>query len=333
MPRVGQNPLKWVDEVHRPKEITVTTIVHIPFLGGYWTKSLDVLKLCLESMRESTELPFDLMVFDNASCAKVKDCLLDLYRQNEIQYLTLSERNVGKVGAWNFLFAAAPGEVVSYTDSDVFFLPGWLEASMNVLETFPEAGMVSAQPGFGPLCQRRLNTLLAARRSPSVTIREGNDLIPEAYLVALHVGLGDREDQIKRENLRNRKDVFLTRGSTTASLSASHFQFTTTREVLTRIPPLKAKRGLGDVGQLDKALDDTGFWRLSTTDYLVHHMGNRVPDLQGELPWVFTPKSTSKIGSNPGSGSPLARFLENGTIRHFLKRINVWSYNLLYDRS
>jgi len=325
--------MKWTEHVDRPESITATTIVHIPMLKGYWEKSLEVLKLCLQSMRQGTTLPFDLMVFDNGSCVEVQDYLFDLRQQGEIQYLTLSETNIGKIGAWNFLFLAAPGEIISYADSDVFFLSGWLEASIRLLQTFPEAGMVTAQPGFGPLCHRRRNTVAAARKSSSITIEEGIDLIPDEYVIALHRGLGQKKEMNRKHQHTNRKDIVLTRGSTSASVSASHFQFTTTRKVLRTVFPLKATKPMGDVGQFDAELDQAGFWRLSTTDYLVHHMGNRAPDLREELPWVFTPKSTSEIESSPGSVSPLARFLENGTVRHFLKLINVWSYNLLYNRS
>ena len=41
-------------------------------LERIYAKTLDVLKVCMESMRKDAGLPFDLMVFDNGSCAEVR---------------------------------------------------------------------------------------------------------------------------------------------------------------------------------------------------------------------------------------------------------------------
>jgi len=46
--------------------------------------------------------------------------------QQEIQYLVLSDKNLGKGGAWNQIFGGAPGEIIVYSDSDVLsILDGW----------------------------------------------------------------------------------------------------------------------------------------------------------------------------------------------------------------
>ncbi len=144
--RKGQNPAKFVKSVPRPERITVALLNYIPFLSGFYAETLDVLKVCLESMRKEAGLPFDLMVFDNGSCAEVRDFLIGEKDAGRIQYLILSEKNMGKGGAWNVIFAGAPGEIIAYTDSDVLFSPNWLSRSVEMLETFPNVGMVTARP-------------------------------------------------------------------------------------------------------------------------------------------------------------------------------------------
>jgi glycosyltransferase involved in cell wall biosynthesis len=332
MPRVGQNPMRWVKDVHQPEKVTVTTIVHIPYLEGYWAQSLEVLKLCLQSMRENTQIPFDLMVFDNGSCVEVQDYLLSLRRKGDIQYLVLSEHNIGKAGAWNVLFSAAPGEIISYTDSDVYFLPGWLEASLEVLEAFPEAGIITAQPIVGPLSPARSSTLEAAQKDPTISIREGNGLVPEKYVDALRKSLGETPEAFEHR-VRGRRDVLLSRGTVSAYVSASHFQFTTFGQVLRSVLPLETTIPLGDDDlQLDYGLLQAGFWRLSTTEYLVHHMGNRLPDFQNELEWVRTeniaPKMTFKR-----KHSHRAKFSQKNFVRRILKYLNTVSYSLLYEET
>ncbi len=144
--RVGQNPAKSIDHVPKPTRVTAAVITYIPFLSGYYAHSLDVLKACLGSLWENTEPSSDLMVFDNASCPEVRAFLLDAHEQKRIQYLVLSDKNIGKGGAWNFIFQAAPGEFIAYADSDILFSAGWLKRSLEILEAYPEAGMVTARP-------------------------------------------------------------------------------------------------------------------------------------------------------------------------------------------
>jgi len=121
--RKGQNPAKFVNQVTKPEAVTVALLNYIPFLSGFYAEALDVLKVSLESLRADPGLPFDLLVFDNGSCADVRDFLIGEKEAGRIQYLMLSEKNLGKGGAWNIMLAGAPGKIISYTDSDVLFYP------------------------------------------------------------------------------------------------------------------------------------------------------------------------------------------------------------------
>ncbi|HLO14894.1 MAG TPA: glycosyltransferase family A protein, partial [Anaerolineales bacterium] len=138
--RKGQNPAKFVKDVARPQRITAALLNYIPFLSGFYAETLDVLKVCMESMKKDAGLPFDLMVFDNGSCPEVRDFLVKEKEEGRIQYLILAEKNMGKGGAWNVMLAGAPGEIIAYTDSDVLFSPKWLSRSVEILETFPNVG-------------------------------------------------------------------------------------------------------------------------------------------------------------------------------------------------
>ncbi len=50
--RVGQNPAKYVKTVARPERITVAVLNYIPFISGFYSEALDVLKVCLNSARK-----------------------------------------------------------------------------------------------------------------------------------------------------------------------------------------------------------------------------------------------------------------------------------------
>ncbi len=327
MPRTGQNPMRWASQIAAPAPLTVATMVHIPELHGYWTESLEVLELSLTSLLQTTPRPFELVVLDNGSCTEVRQRLLQRYAAGEIDHLLLSQRNLGKVGGWNLLFAAARGEKVAYFDSDVYFLPGWFEASHAVLEAFPEAAMVTALPIAGDLSLHCEATLAGAAADSTVEQREGDDLIPQHFLESHRRSLGEAPEQYAAR-LQLRREVRLRRGEMAAYVSASHFQFLSRCEILKRFFPLPTHIPLGDDVELDEQLDKAGYWRLSTIDYLVHHLGNRSPDLGNELPWLYFGEAPEISASPPARWK--ARLAESPRFRRLLKTFHRKSYELLY---
>ena len=185
------NPAKFVKDVARPERITVALLNYIPFLSGFYAETLDVLKACLESMRRDAGLPFDLMVFDNGSCAEVRDFLVKEKEEGSIQYLILAEKNMGKGGAWNVMLAGAPGEIIAYTDSDVLFSPKWLSRSVEILETFPKVGMVTARP-FRTPPEFYESTLKWARENAML---EDGQFIPWETFLEFNLSLGQTEEE------------------------------------------------------------------------------------------------------------------------------------------
>src|SRR3970040_96051 len=94
MVRRGQNPAKFVGSVARPQRITVAVLAYIPFLSGFPREALNVLRACLNSLWSSTELPHDLLVFDNGSGPEARDFLLASQSHGRIQYFVLLAKNL-----------------------------------------------------------------------------------------------------------------------------------------------------------------------------------------------------------------------------------------------
>jgi glycosyltransferase involved in cell wall biosynthesis len=142
--RVGKAPTRLQRIEYRPRPVTICMPVFIPEQFGYYQQRLDILKICVRSIVSHTSPEtYDLLVFDNGSCPKVVDYLQSLHEQGIIQYLFFSRSNVGVANATRIMLHAAPGEIIAFSNDDVFFHPGWLEAHLEVLETFPRTGMVS----------------------------------------------------------------------------------------------------------------------------------------------------------------------------------------------
>ncbi len=309
--RIGQNPAKAISQVVQPERVTVAIVTYIPFIGGYYAESLDVLKACLGSLWENTGMPFDLLVFDNASCPEVRAYLLEAEQQGRIQYLALSNRNVGKGGAWNFIFGAAPGEYLAYADSDIYFFPGWLSAQLKVLETFENAGMVTGLPLWSP-DEFSTATVRWAQEEPEARLERGRFLPWEDYW--RHARSLGRDEASARAHFESCRDLVLFYRGEKYYVGAGHFQFVARRHVLQNLLPIPSNRPMGEVRSLDIGINERGYLRLSTPEWWVQHMGN------------------TRQGIPAGAVvSPAPRQTSGRAMWKPLRRLLVWVYNKTFD--
>jgi glycosyltransferase involved in cell wall biosynthesis len=269
--RIGQNPAKFTKTVARPKRITVAVLNYIPFLSGYYAEMLDVLTVCLNSIRETADLPFDLLVFDNGSCEEALQYLVDEKQAGRIQHLMLSGKNLGKGGAWNVMLAGAPGEIIAYADNDVLFYPGWLSKSIQILVTFPNVGMVTSRP-FRTDAELYSSTLAWAEHDPEVRVERGA-FIPWETFLEFDLSLGKPEAEI-RSRYATTQDVRLYYRGVTALVGASHWQFVAHKNVLAQFLPFDMDRPMGQVKQLDRRINEAGKLRLMTSEPLAMNISN-----------------------------------------------------------
>jgi glycosyltransferase involved in cell wall biosynthesis len=316
--RIGQNPVKKMQTVAKPKRITVAILNHIPFLNGFYAEMQDVLNLCLESARKDAGLDFDLMVFDNGSCREVQESLLDRQKNGEIQYLFISEKNLGKGGAWNIIFDAAPGEIISFADNDVLFSPNWLKRSVEILENYPRVGMVTARP-FRTNPDFYSSTLQWAGRDTQAHLEKGT-LLPWNTFLEFNLSLGAEEEEILQK-YNSTEDIRVTFHNIHAYLGSSHWQFTSYKKVLGEFLPIQMDKPMGEVKKLDQMVNDAGYLRLMISDPLAMNMSNTVPlNYRGEANEL--PKSRRNTGK---------KFVNLAFIRIPLLKIYDLIFRLYYE--
>ena len=284
MTRIGVNPARGKVTDYRPAPVTVAVVTYIPMLTGYFEGRFEVMKLSLASLIAHTRPEHDLFVFDNGSCEAVVNHLTGLQRAGSLDYLLLSQRNIGKIDALHILFNAAPGEIIAYNDDDILFYPGWLEAHLEALECFPQTGMASGTPvrNAADHATHSLERLAAQglawpqisreRRIPDAweadwALSTGRD--PQAYLQATQ----DRLDWVLRAEKPGRSGFCEMIGG------ANHFQFVTPRQVILQALPTDwTGKLMGAMIELDEAVDNLGYLRLSTSQRYARHLGNSLSE-------------------------------------------------------
>jgi len=253
-------------------------------MEGYYRYRLDVLKACLESILKNTEGAYDLLVFDNGSCPEVVNYLQTLHQAGKIDFLLLSAKNLGKIGALQVMFNAAPGELIAYCDDDILFYPGWLAAHLEVLETYPNVGMVSGVP-----VRNASNYAFLSNRAYIDGSLEGLQVewahwIPEEWERDWALSTG-RDPDTHLDETRDQEDVRLVLQGVPAYASANHYQYLAPRQVLLKaMPATWTGKLMGHMIDLDEAVDGQGCLRLSTTERYTRHIGNVIsPEFADEI--------------------------------------------------
>lgn len=315
MMRKGYNPVKQLQTVAKPQRVTAAVLNHIPFLDGFYAEMLEVLRLSLNSLRQNAGMELDLLVYDNGSCKEARAFLLEEYEKGNIQTLILSDRNMGKGGAWNVMLQAAPGEIIAYADNDVLYHPGWLRQSVKVLETYPNVGMVTSRP-FHTRPELYSANLDWAARTPEVKVEKGA-FINREWMREFWLSVGRSEEEITEDLML--EEVRLTYNGLVTFSGASHWQFLAWKKVLQEFLPIDLSRPLGQVLKLDEMINQRGYLRLMTDQPYTMNLSNSV-----ELP-------ADQQAATARSGTAWRRLVDTRVIKSTLMRLYNAIFRLYYD--
>jgi glycosyltransferase involved in cell wall biosynthesis len=285
MPRIGMNPSRGITLDFKPARTTVSVLVYAPHRAGYFENRMDVTKLTIQSILANTKEPFDLLVFDNGSNPEMVTYLQGLYADGSIDYLLLSERNIGKLNALKMIFNIAPGEIVAYCDDDIFHLPGWLGKHLDVIGTFLNVGAVT---GFYVRQRVGLSSESTLAFADQIDVEtERGLLMPRKWEEEYLVNSGRTWERYESE-IEGLEDVIVKYKGLEAWVSAHHFQVVTPKKVMQEIltemlPGGWTDRVMGRMVEMDDLMDDKGYLRLTTREQTVRLMGNVISEEVAEL--------------------------------------------------
>jgi glycosyltransferase involved in cell wall biosynthesis len=277
MTRYGMNPARNKNISYAPSRVTAAMMTFIPNLEGYFTHRLDVLKLSLESLIHSLNQQADIMILNNGSCDLIQEYLETLLEQGRIDYLIHSKRNLGVIGGLKVLFNAIPGQVIAYSDDDVFYYPGWLDAHLKILDSFPNVGLVSGAPvgyssegAFSAVDQFISDTASDLQVTENPRVSEWEKDWAESTGRTL-------EDHL--EKVKKTPNVHLTYQGVEAIRSSKHFQFITPKEIICQaFSPEWSGSLMDDLVSLDESVNQMGYLRLCTSTRYVRHIGNALTE-------------------------------------------------------
>ncbi len=274
MPRIGMNPGRGKKSQYSPARVTVCVLTFNPNKLGYFQDRLDVTLACLESIFVNTSVPYDLMVFDNGSNQETVNTLCALKDAGKIDFLILSNQNIGKIGALQIMLKAAPGEVIAYCDDDVFLLPDWLERHLEVIDTYPNVGAVTGMY-IKPHMKEGISSTLDFAKSSEVKAEYGT--LVDKELEQHYIEQTGRTWEKYQEEISGLEDVRLTYKGIQTFVSAGHYQFAAKKAtILQALPETWTGNLMGQMRELDVAIDKLGLLRLCTTPPTLRLLGNLI---------------------------------------------------------
>jgi glycosyltransferase involved in cell wall biosynthesis len=275
------NPGRGKKSDYLPARVTVAVLTYNPNQLGYFQNRLNVTLTCLESIIANTSIPYDLMVFDNGSNRETVSALQTLKDSGKIDFLILSSQNIGKIGALQVMLKAAPGEVIAYCDDDVFLLPGWLERHLEVIDTYPNVGSVTGMY-IKPHMKEGISATLKFAQSKGVNVERGT--LIEKDLEQHYIDQTGRTIEKYQEEIAGLEDVRLTYKGVQTFVSAGHYQFAAPKAaILKALPDAWTGNLMGQMRELDIAIDRLGLLRLCTTPPTLRLLGNLIDDAAAEV--------------------------------------------------
>lgn len=266
--RVGNNPNRG-KAASAYSKVVLACVTHLPTLDGYHKDRLEVVQTCLWSMRRGHE-DLTMVVWDNGSCIEFRDWLQHEFKPTQ---LVMSE-NIGKNSARTSIARMLPLEsVLAYSDDDIYFYPGWLEAQLDILEHFPNVACVSGYPTRTAFRWGVDNTLEWARENADDL--ELGKFIPRKWEDDFAISVG-RDPQWQKRYTAKDNDFRITYKGKQAYATAHHCQFISPVPVVSRILNY-APEAMPDEKPFDIVMDKIGL-RLSTTQRYTRHIGNVIDD-------------------------------------------------------
>lgn len=278
--REGSNPQKTEKKIELSCHHRVIIVVFIPELSGYYENSLEVFKLCLNSLIAANSRSYAITVVNNGSCKEVSEFLNDNLENEDIDTLISHNQNIGKIDA---LLGAARGareELITISDADILFIQNWNFATREVFVAFKKAGSVSPIPfrhGIFYGTSSVFKEILLGRSKFNYKAIPENFIDQNRYLTSINWN-NEKNNEVKWPVVE--------KNGVQAIIGSGHQVLTIKRDILfstvPKPPSLTLVGGDSEYKYVDEPIDKAGLMRLSTKNNYAFHIGNKVENWMRE---------------------------------------------------
>ncbi len=336
MPRIGTNPSRGKKLDFKPPRVTVAVLVYEPHKAGYFQHRMAVTRLTLESILANTPRPYELLVFDNGSCPEMVTELETMQADGQIDTLILSRHNIGKLNALWRIAQVAQGELIAYSDDDVYHLKDWLDEHLKVLGAFPNVGAVTGfyiKQRVGMSSGKTLEWVKTYEEANPQEVERGN-LIPPKWEEEYKINSG-RDDARYQSEIAGLEDIVVTYNGVPAFVSAHHFEMMLPKKVMTETLREMLVEGwsdqlMGRMVEFDDRIDAKGYLRLTTFKQTMRLLGNVI---DAEVAAIAKADGIETI-SSPNETQPkglISRLARHPKARNLLQGMINRLYGLLHQ--
>lgn len=313
--REGINPNKKSGQRVSKFDHRVITAIYVPQCDGYYNDALDVLSLFLNSLFDTIDPQTAVSIIDNGSCKEVKE-LINRY-EKKIDCLIVYRENIGKVDALIGCARSSGEDLITFTDSDIFFQPNWINEIKNIFHSFENVGSVSPIPvrvGRNYYTSSTLKKVLFGKLKYKTQYIEENTENYNKYLQSINW-------DVEKEN--KLWDVVMV-NECKAIIGSGHQILTINRNILfTHTPALPSMTLIGNKSEenyIDRSIDMANKLRLSTYHNHAYHIGNKVEE------WMRVLYESSKPNNSIAHNNIQRSSFGNSELR--ITKFNLMHYSL-----
>jgi len=266
--RAGNNPMR-MKRVEGMGGVIAAAIVHLPDIEhDYHKQRPEVVQTSLITMRERAGVDLKTYIWDNGSCAWMRDWLIYEYKPD---YLMLSD-NVGKSSARAGIVRSLPDDVyIGVADDDIFYYQDWMAESIEIIDTFPNVGQVSGYPVRTQQRWGNASTLHWAGNTEQADVQIGK-FISEKEDHDFCVSIGRDYDYHLKQTTTD-LDYLITYNGKQVYATAHHCQWVGLAGAVKEFCDWNDE-AMADEQPFDNAIDKAGYLRLTTRQRYTRHIGN-----------------------------------------------------------
>lgn len=279
--RIGMNPQKEERKITMITHHRIVIVVYIPNEEGFYEKSFDVFKTCLDSIILTINNNAAITVVNNGSLEKVSTFLNLYLKEKKIDTLISHNTNIGKIDAQIGAARASREKYITLTDADILFVKGWQEKVEEVFAAFKNVGSVSPIPVrtglYAGTSSVLKQILLRNLKFKFIPIPENLENYNK-FLSSINWDLDTDE---------NKKWPVIESRGVKAIIGSAHQVLTIDRDVLFMTSPsnpsLTLVGGNSEHNYVDEPIDKAGKLRIATFNNYAFHIGNVLESWMNEV--------------------------------------------------